>query len=82
MDTEKIAYFIELLKKELEVSEQIAKWWEAWDVESNSPAVPHRGDKDEMARVYRKRAEEARRLIKQFSAPDDSSNPTSYELVH
>jgi hypothetical protein len=78
---EKIRFFIELLKKELEVSEQIAEWWEAWDVESNSPAVPHRGHKDEMARVYRKRAEEARRLIKQFSAPNDFSNPTSNEIA-
>ena len=79
MDNARIQSFIELLKKELEVSEQIAKWWEIWDVESNSPAVPHRGDKDEMARTYRKRAEEARRLIKQFSNPDDTSNPTSNE---
>jgi hypothetical protein len=42
MDHDRIQFFIELLKKELEVSQQIAEWWEAWDVESNSPDVPHR----------------------------------------
>jgi hypothetical protein len=81
MDNEKIRFFIELLKKEIEVSEQIAGWWEAWDVESNSPDVPHQGDKYEMAKVYRKRAEEARRLVKQFSTSRDSANPTSNDAI-
>ena len=67
---QQIQAFIELLRKEIEVSEQIAEWWEHWQPESISPDVPHIADKDEMGPVYRKRAVEARRLIKQFSSPN------------